>query len=370
MNPSDDQRFKELTDRLVAMSPEPPPFPEETVVTMPGKTSRRSPLLVFAGAAAAVLIAIGVPFLLLNNQEPSVGAPSTSTTTSPDTTTTAPNNSTSSTTDPVSEPPMAQFGTVIYLTQSPENSNGGNPALVPFETFVNALAASDAVPPVAADETEVMKATLNLLGRSDLLLPDGFTNSVPAGVEVLGVRRADGADNALIIDMNETFVEGAGGLLADFTMLNQLIYTATQMPGIDQVQFIVNNQQVTQFGSEGLDLSSSVGREDFLDQLNSIIITQPVIFNSDGLPMVEGVANVFEATVSLDIVNGGSVDYDDFTTATCGTGCWGTFSFSLDTPAINADSIIRVYWNSPKDGAPSDIVSIPVNAAGYWTLLP
>ncbi len=362
MNPSDDQRFKELTDRLVSMSPEPPPFPEETVVTMPGKTSRTSPLLVFAGAAAAVLLAVGIPLLVLNNEPPPVGSPGTSTTTSTSTPNTDPGSSstTTSTTEPIA--PIAQFGTTVYLTQSPENSNLGNPALVAFYTFVDG--------PTGSEDTEIVMTALNLLGNPDLVLPPGMTNSVPDGVEVLGVRRADGADNALIIDMNEAFLDGAGGLLADFTMLNQLIYTATQMPGIDQVQFIVNNQPVTQFGTEGLDLSSSVGREDFQDQVNPINITEPVIFNSDGLPMVVGIANVFEATVSLDIVNDGAVAYTDFTTATCGTGCWGEFAFSLDTPALNADSIIRVYWNSAQDGSPSDIVSIPVNDEGFWTLLP
>jgi spore germination protein GerM len=365
MNPSDDQRFKDLTDRLVAMSPEPPPFPEETVVTTPGKASRRSPLLVFAGAAAAVLIAIGIPFVLFNNQEPPVAAPSTSTTTTPSTTTTDPGTSTPST-----EPsgPIAQFGTVIYLVADPENSNLGNPALVPFYTFVNA--------PAGSDDVAVTAATLDLLTNPDLILPDGFANSIPAGVEVLGVRKAEGAPNALIIDMNDKFLDGAGGLLADVTMLNQLVFTATnsfglgRIDGIDQIQFIVNNQPVTQFGSEGIDLSSSIGREDFQDELNPIIITEPVIFNGDDLPQVVGLANVFEATVSLDIVNNGTVAYTAFTNASCGTGCWGTFEFSLDTPAINADSIIRVYWNSAKDGSPSDVVSIPVNADGYWTFLP
>lgn len=359
MNPSDDQRFKELTDRLVAMSPEPPPFPEETVVSTPGTSPRRSPLLVFAGAAAAVLLAVGIPLVLLNNQEPQIGAPSTSTTTSTSTPVTDPGDTTTTTMPSVT---LDQFATTVYLTQSPENSFLGNPALVAFYTMVDS--------PVDSEDTEILKNTLNMLGDPEIVLPPGMTNSVPAGVEALNVRRAEGADNALIIDMNEAFLAGAGGLLADATMLNQLVYTATQLPGIDQVQFIVDNQPVTQFGSEGMDLSSSIGRGDFQTEINPIIITEPVIFNSDGLPQVTGIANVFEATVSLDIVNDGTVAYTDFTTATCGTGCWGDFGFSLDTPALNADSIIRVYWNSAQDGSPSDVVSIPVNSEGFWELLP
>ena len=38
MSGTDDQRMKDLADRLVAMSPEPPPFPEEHIVTQPTKS--------------------------------------------------------------------------------------------------------------------------------------------------------------------------------------------------------------------------------------------------------------------------------------------------------------------------------------------
>ncbi|MDH3190543.1 MAG: hypothetical protein OEM39_07925, partial [Acidimicrobiia bacterium] len=153
MNPSDDQRFKELTDRLVAMSPEPPPFPEETVVSTPGVSTRRSPVLVFAGAAAAVLLAVGIPLVLLNNQEPPIGAPSTSTTTSTSTPTTDPGDTTTTTVPSVT---LGQFATTVYLTQSPENSYLGNPALIAFYTMVDS--------PIDSEDTEIMKNTLNMLG--------------------------------------------------------------------------------------------------------------------------------------------------------------------------------------------------------------
>lgn len=357
MNHSVDQRFKELTDRLVAMSPEPPPFPEETIVISQSNNQRRSPMLVFAGAAAVVLLAIGIPFLFLDNKPP-VAAPETSTTTT--STTNVPESSTTST-----EPsnPIAEFGSVVYLTQSPENSFLDNPALVPFETFVNA--------PAGADDAALIKASLNLLGTSDFVVPDGFTNSVPVGVEAVDVRRADGADNAVIVEMNEKFLDGAGGLLGDFTMLNQLIYTATMRGGISEVQFIVNNQPVTQFGSEGLDLSSSVNRETFQENLALIYLTSPILPNGDGNVVVQGISNTFEASMSLRVLDAdGAIVHEEFGMATCGSGCWGGFLFVLDPALFDTGTSVQLLEYSAKDGEPSNIITVPYNGGAPWVFLP
>lgn len=359
MNPGDEKKLKDLTDRLMAMSPEPPPFPEETVVTSSGNQTRStSPFLVFAGAAAVVLLAIGIPFLFFDN-EPPVAAPNTSTTSSTtttigETTTTTPGETTTTSDGQI---PIAGDA-IVYLAQSPENSFTGNPALVAFAT-----------PAFGPPETDLTLYALQLLAPVDVPIaaPEGFFTAIPEGVEIVSARVAGGAPNALIVEMSETFLDGSGiGLLGDFTMLNQLIYTATQDPDIDEVQFIVNNQPVTQFGTDGLDLSGSVNRETFRDELNLINVTQPVLFNSDGLPIVEGISNTFEATVFLQIVNNGSVDYTDFTTATCGSGCWGDFSFSLDTPALNEDSLIWVLSESAEDGQPQFVVVIPLSPTGTW----
>ena len=45
---------------------------------------------------------------------------------------------------------------------------------------------------------------------------------------------------------------------------------------------------------------------------------------------VSGLANVFEANVSVEILDAdGHVIAHDVTTASCGTGCWGNFSLDL-----------------------------------------
>jgi hypothetical protein len=77
---------------------------------------------------------------------------------------------------------------------------------------------------------------------------------------------------------------------------------------------------------------------------------------------IEGNADVFEATVSIAILDSaGKPIVRTFTTASCGTGCRGTFSkavpFTVDT---TQPGTIRVYESSAEDGKPINVVEIPV----------
>jgi hypothetical protein len=77
---------------------------------------------------------------------------------------------------------------------------------------------------------------------------------------------------------------------------------------------------------------------------------------------VSGTADVFEATVSIRILDANNnVIADTFTTATCGSGCRGDFeaevSFSVGT---EQRGVIEVYEVSAQDGSRINIVRIPV----------
>lgn len=362
----DDQRIRDLVNRLVAMAPEPPPFPEEEVTLTTRTTpTRPRPALAFAGAALLVLLGAAIPLLLLNtNGGPPAGTttppvtepPPVETTAEPDTT--VPASVTTEPTQTTTTVAMALHNTGVYLVQTPENTRSGNPALINFWT--------EAVGPEGAP-VELLGLRLLTDERLDLPAP-GFFNAIPPDVEFLGLTREG---NAIVLEVNEAFRAGAGGLLADMTMLNQIVYTATYMNDAESVRFLIDGREVTDFGTDGLDLSGGVDRETFRDSLNMVLVTEPLVYGGDDLPMVAGIANVFEATVSLEILDSaGEVVYEDFTTASCGTGCWGEFSFSLDTPAITADSLVRVFWSSPEDGSPMDVVYVPVDGDGVWELAP
>jgi hypothetical protein len=248
----------------------------------------------------------------------------------------------------------------VFLVQTPENSNTGNPALVPF------FSSAEAVP---GDPT---LASLRLLTTDGLVPPAGFETMIPDEVEVVGVTRSP-SDQLITVDMNQAFVDGAGGLLADFTMLNQLIFTASDGEEISEVLFTVGGDPVTAFGTEGLDISQPLGRDSFLDQLNPVNLDSAATGTGDAPLVITGFANVFEATVSLELVDlAGDVVYEDFTMATCGTGCWGAFSFHVEGFDFETIPVtLRVFWNSAKDGSPADVVTVPVlwDDADGWDLI-
>ncbi len=77
---------------------------------------------------------------------------------------------------------------------------------------------------------------------------------------------------------------------------------------------------------------------------------------------VEGCANVFEAAYQWEILDNASTVLDSgFGTASCGTGCVGTWSFS---PSFSVSQVtvgtVRVWADSAKDGSPEHVNLIPV----------
>jgi hypothetical protein len=77
---------------------------------------------------------------------------------------------------------------------------------------------------------------------------------------------------------------------------------------------------------------------------------------------VSGTADVFEATVSLRILDANGREITrTFTNATCGTGCRGTFSVSIPYSVGSfQDGTIEVFEASARDGSPLHLVRIPV----------
>ena len=357
MSRFDEKKMKELADRMVAMSPEPPPFPEDLTVTRRAEAGPR-PMLVFAGAALVVLILAAIPLLLSRGGGEIPPVATTTTTTIPGTETTEPPATTTTEPSPTTTVSTERTGVYVFLTHDPENSFTGNPALVPFFSTVEAG---------PGEPAELL--SLRLLTDDELAPPPGFATFVPDPVEVMSLTRSD--ESLVTVDMNQAFLDGAGGLLADFTMLNQLIFTATDGEVVTEVLFTVGGTPVTAFGGDGLDLTTPVSRDTFVDNLNSVNLDSSPVGSGEGPLALTGLANVFEATVSLEVVDSdGNVVVEDFTTATCGTGCWGAYSFIIDYPFTGGEKI-RVFWHSPEDGSPSDVVTIPVlwNDPDGWDLL-
>jgi hypothetical protein len=134
----------------------------------------------------------------------------------------------------------------------------------------------------------------------------------------------------------------------------QVVYTLTQYSTIGKVLFTSNGQ------AQG---TLAWARKDFDDLLPAILVESPVIGQRVPNPVtVSGTANVFEATVSLRILDeNGKVVTNTFTTATCGTGCRGDYSVSVHYSVDHQQpGTIEVYESSAKDGSAINVVDIPV----------
>ncbi|MEG3636957.1 Gmad2 immunoglobulin-like domain-containing protein [Micromonospora palythoicola] len=131
----------------------------------------------------------------------------------------------------------------------------------------------------------------------------------------------------------------------------QVVYTLTQFPTVRQVDF---------------GTAAPAGRAAHTDLLPPIVVTGPVIGDRVTSPVtVAGSADVFEATVTVRVLDAaGRQLATAFTTATCGTGCRGTYRVAVRyrLPKEQAGTI-EVYEVSAVDGSRTKVVAVPVTLA-------
>jgi spore germination protein GerM len=211
---------------------------------------------------------------------------------------------------------------------------------------------------VAEGEGVLRKALEELVaGPTPADTSAGLTTAVPSGVEVLDVAIDDGTAT---IDLSEAFDDG-GGSLGMFLRLAQLVHTATQFASVERVALRLDGKPVTTFSSEGIELPETLTRADVADQAPAILVESPLPGQRITSPLrVRGTANTFEATVEWQLVGAdGTVIASGFTTATCGTGCRGSFTIEEAFTATGA-ATLRVFERSAKDSSETKVVEIPV----------
>jgi hypothetical protein len=170
--------------------------------------------------------------------------------------------------------------------------------------------------------TAAMKALL--AGPSPAELASGLATSVPAGTKLLGISIKKGVAT---VDLTSQYQSG-GGSLSMKARLAQVVYTLTQFPTVRAVLFHLDGEPVNVFSGEGIVLDHPVGRKDYEDLLPVITVDKPAAGERVTSPVdVSGSANVFEANVTVKVLDQtGKVVGHTFTTASCGTGCRGTYS--------------------------------------------
>ncbi len=354
---SDRNKIKDLLNRMVAMSPEAPVYPDDIPTVQPVRP-RRSGAWVFA-AAGLTVVALALPFVLWQGGGDPLAGETTTTTSMPSSTTSSDTNQPA---------PTAWAPWPVFLVQSPTGSYTGNPAIVAF--YLGLAPGGD---PAVLDSIRAPEDVLFNLHDLPLSLPPGFANAVPDGVKILrkSFETTGEGLTRVTLDMSPEFLAGAGGLLADVTMLNQIIFTTLQFE-VHEVLFTVEGSPVEAFGLEGISLLDPVNTLSFIDELNPIIITEPVVIDSDGILTVRGWANVFEAALSWQVYDGPVAlpAHSGHVTASCGTGCWGTFEITADLSGREGDWSsyeLWVYSDSALDGSPTMVVRVPFSAIRVLT---
>lgn len=249
---------------------------------------------------------------------------------------------------PASSAPAA--GTVpatIYLFLADER---GEPGLVPV---------ARTVPDSAALAPATLEALLAGPTAEEAGAPGRLTTAIPSGTRALGLV-LDG--NVATVDLSGEFGSG-GGSESMLGRVAQIVYTVTALPDIEAVLFHVDGRPAEALGGEGIVLDGPQTRDAFTEQLPEIFVDTPAWGASVTAPVrVTGLTRVFEATFQAQLFDDrGLALAESVVTATCGTGCWGTFDVELDA-TIDREQVgsLRVFEASAKDGSPVNVRVYPV----------
>jgi germination protein M len=188
----------------------------------------------------------------------------------------------------------------------------------------------------------------------------GVGTQIPDGTELLGLS----IDNGIAtVDLTSEYESGGG--TASMTMrLAQVVCTLDQFPTVKGVLFELDGEAVDVLGGEGIVIDHPLRCRDYRDLLPAILVTSPASGETVSNPVtVTGSANVFEANVTVEILDAaGDVVGDGFTTATCGSGCRGTFTITLpyDVAKTQKGEIVVHDDDAAGTGQPPHEVRVPV----------
>ena len=200
--------------------------------------------------------------------------------------------------------------------------------------------------------------TLGVLTESMKLLlagppsGSGLDTQIPAGTEVRDLGFANGTAT---LDLSANFKLGG----ADEVRIGQVVYTLTQVPTVKKVVLTIEGKPVP--GAPPNPQKRGAAYEDILP---AIVVLTPTGLDPAKSPLtVSGTSDVFEANVTIKILDAGGKELaSTFTTATCGTGCRGTFAKRVSFDAASGDKLTLVVQDDDADGdgKPSHQVKIPL----------
>ena len=187
----------------------------------------------------------------------------------------------------------------------------------------------------------------------------GVTTALPPDLELLDLKIND---EVATVNLSDGFGKGTGSA-GEFLQVAQVVYTLTQFDTVAGVLFEVEGEPLEMTPGHGILLSGPQTRRDWRDFLPPILVTEPQMGERVSSPVtIRGTANVFEATVSMRLIDAdGKRLARSFTTATCGTGCRGSYEHELSFEVDREQhGVIEVWQASAEDGSKMDVVKIAV----------
>lgn len=209
--------------------------------------------------------------------------------------------------------------------------------------------------PVTQNTSQLALAQL-AAGPSTVETSAGLATSFPIGTrfEIKGIS-ADGIET---VSFPATFFEGEGAGLR--IRQAQVVYTLTQFRSVKTVRFLSDGAPT---------IGGPFGRAEMAGLLPPIVVYSPVIGQRVTSPIsVSGIADVYESTVSVRILNkDGQEAGAKFTTASCHNGCHGGYTMTVPFRSCASETgpgTVEVFMSSPDNGSRVNIVAVPVQFAG------
>ncbi len=254
---------------------------------------------------------------------------------------------------PTSAPSTTSVGSATSTTAG---GVGGEADVLVYFARDEAVATAGATVPDPAVAGGAMTALL--AGPDEVASDAGMSTEIPDGTRLNSVVIDNGAAT---VDLSGEFASGGGSLSMQLRVA-QVVFTLTQFDSVDEVDIRLDGEAVDGIGGEGVP-SEDLTRSDFEDVTPLILVESPVPGATVTSPVeLSGLSNTFEANVRYSVTRAdGTVLADGFTTATAGTGTWGTFSVSVPLDGSPAGAgTVTAFEESAEDGSRVNVYEVPV----------
>lgn len=275
--------------------------------------------------------------------------PAVTTTTGAEETTTTTGAPSTTTTVATTPPPETMGVKVYFMLEGGGTDYRPGPFLVPVYREI---------PRTQAVATAAVRELIEGPTADEMASVPALHSAVPADTMLLGISIENGLAT---VDLSREF-EAGGGTFSMAARLAQMVFTVTQFPTVQEVEFHLDGEPVTIFSSEGIVMDHPVGRDDYRDLTPLVFVDSPAYGAPATCPLrVSGVAAVFEAVLNWTLADwDGRVVAEGNAMTDNGTG-WGNFEFTIpcDVDEKEFASLI-VFDYSAQDGSVENIREHPI----------